>query len=163
MHPIFARLRPQLERARREMANLHDFRALAVALPPEFASRWGIAVTTATAVHNIYNGLEEILKHIAADVDGVVPEGDNWHQNLLDQMSVEIEGVRPPVISGALFRLLTELRQFRHVVRHRYGMELDPARVEDMLAKLEAAFPMFESEFQAFVRTMSEPPPTLAP
>lgn len=145
MHPIFARLRPQLERAKEEMARLAAFRDGAT-FPDERTARWGIAVATAAAVENVYGGVEEILKSIAANIDESLPRGDQWHRELLDQMAVDVDA-RPALMTAELRDQLDELRQFRHLVRHRYGSELEPARVEAMYRLCEAALAEFESQF----------------
>lgn len=38
-------------------------------------------------LHNFYNGIERILEIIATVIDKKIPEGDKWHQNLLQQMT----------------------------------------------------------------------------
>jgi hypothetical protein len=46
----------------------------------------------ALGVHNIYNGIEDVMLSIANDIDGYVPIGESAHQDLLDQMSAGIDG-----------------------------------------------------------------------
>ncbi|BCV22867.1 hypothetical protein [Moorella sp. Hama-1] len=50
-------------------------------------------------LHSFYTGLERIFELIAVNIEQSKPEGENWHQELLRQMAVEIERVRPPVLS----------------------------------------------------------------
>lgn len=47
-------------------------------------------------LHSLYTGLERIFELIAANIDQSKPEGENWHQESLHQMAIEIEMVRPP-------------------------------------------------------------------
>jgi len=65
-------------------------------------------------LHDLYAGLERMFELIAEDVDGQVPDGENWHQALLKQMAAEIPQVRPAVISEAVRERLDEYRRFRH-------------------------------------------------
>lgn len=58
--------------------------------------------SVALNLHGYYSGLERIFERIASSIDGNIPAGANWHQELLDQMSREIQGVRPAVISSEL-------------------------------------------------------------
>lgn len=51
-------------------------------------------------LHGFYSGLERIFEKIASTIDGTVPSAANWHQELLNQISIEIPGVRPVVISS---------------------------------------------------------------
>jgi hypothetical protein len=51
--------------------------------------------SVALNLHGFYSGLERIFERIASSIDRNVPAGANWHQELLDQMSREIQGVLP--------------------------------------------------------------------
>ncbi len=74
-----------------------------------------------------------------------MPTGESAHQDLLDQMPAAIEGKRPALLRPEVYGLLVELKGFRHVVRHRYGFDLDPSKVDENLARMRAAFPAFVS------------------
>ncbi len=52
-------------------------------------------------LHGFYSGLERIFERIATSIDNVVPSGANWHQELLEQISIEVIDIRPP---GYIFR-----------------------------------------------------------
>jgi hypothetical protein len=67
-------------------------------------------------------------------------------------MRMEIEGVRPRLLSAELEQDLNELRAFRHFFRHAYGVELKPDRVvkvaevaNRMRSPLESALDRFAS------------------
>ena len=51
-------------------------------------------------LHGFYSGLERIFEKTASLIDGNVPTGANWHQELINQMNIEVPGTRPPVISS---------------------------------------------------------------
>jgi len=116
-HPAFARLSPKMERARAELSELKKY---SNSHYDEFlAGDWGAASAISLGVHNIYNGIEDILLSLARDVDDAVPGGATMHQDLLDQMVTEIAGIRPAVLDSELYESLSELKSFRHLVRHR--------------------------------------------
>ena len=73
-------------------------------------------------------GLERVLHHIAAMVDGSVPAGREWHRDLLRQMGIALPQVRPEVLSAGTIKALDEYLRFRHVVRNVYAFEFDPER-----------------------------------
>lgn len=146
-----------MDRIRHELQNLEDFHKLIAAIPPEFASQWANRTAVASGIHNIFNGVEDIFKSVAKDIDGSVPAGGDWHQDLLDQMVAEIEGIRPAVISNDLYELLNELKQFRHLVRHKYGVELKSERVEENYGKMLKAFTLFQNQLEAFETVMTKP------
>ena len=77
-------------------------------------------------LHDFYTGLERLLRHIAVEVDGHVPAGAEWHQELLRQMATRLPRIRPAVFSKETIKRLDEYLRFRHVVRHVYAFEFDP-------------------------------------
>lgn len=107
-------------------------------------------------LHGFYNGLERIFQRVAALVDGFLPQGENWHQALLDQMAKEIPTIRPAVISIGVLHQLDAYRGFRHVVRNVYTFKFDPVKLEKLV---EDAFPLFEqvkAELLAFADFLIE-------
>lgn len=54
-------------------------------------------------------------------MDGNIPSGHNWHQELLQQMHMEISDLRPAVLSAEAMKMLDEFLRFRHVVRNIYA------------------------------------------
>jgi hypothetical protein len=84
-------------------------------------ARFGLAL----GIHNIYNRIEYVMLSLADHIDRYVPTGESAHQDLLDQMSSAIDGKRPALLDTELYGLLVEFKGFRHVVRHRYGFDLD--------------------------------------
>ena len=71
-------------------------------------------------------------------------------------MSVELEDKRPSVLDARLYELLSELKRFRHLVRHRYGFDLDPKRVAENHELLKEAFPSFVDAVRELERYMTE-------
>jgi hypothetical protein len=80
--------------------------------------------SAALNLHGFYSGLERLFQYIAEEMDGGPPRGEAWHRELLRQMTVEIAGVRPAVISAETAHGLDEYRRFRHVVRNVYAEHL---------------------------------------
>ena len=91
-------------------------------------------------LHSFYSGLERIFEQIAETLDGMMPQGENWHMLLLQQMSQEIPAVRPAVISEGVCRRLNEFRGFRHVVRHVYAIQFDPLKLERLVTDIPRLF-----------------------
>ncbi|WP_375455311.1 hypothetical protein [uncultured Methylobacterium sp.] len=153
--PVFAKLGPKLERAGRERANLDAFLARYDTLPADRATAWGRLTAIAAAVHNAYDGVEDVLLALANDVDGALPTGDTAHQDLLDQMRADIPGLRPAVLDDDLYIALTELKGFRHRVRHNYGFDLDAARTEQNRMLVQATFPKFVDAIRTLERLLT--------
>ncbi len=63
-------------------------------------------------LHSFYSGLERLFELIAIVIDQKVPQGSNWHRSLLEQMSVEMPGIRPAVISGKTYEHCRSIEAF---------------------------------------------------
>jgi len=79
-----------------------------------------------------YTAMEATLERVLRALDGAVPAGPSWHDELLRSAAVPIEGLRPAVISPEAVDALREVRRFRHFARHGYDREPDPARVDEL-------------------------------
>lgn len=91
-------------------------------------------------LHGFYTGVEKILEDIARTVDQSIPQGAEWHSNLLLQLCAEIPSVRPPVITSETREYLDELRGFRHVVRNVYTFQFQPSRIEALTRNLRQCY-----------------------
>lgn len=96
--------------------------------------------SVALNLHGFYAGLERLFEMIAAAIDGNVPQGQNWHQVLLEQMVAEVPSVRPALISEETRRMLDEYRGFRHVVRNVYAFRFDLEKVRKLVQGVPAVF-----------------------
>lgn len=80
----------------------------------------------ATFLHNIYNGIENILKQVLKAKGTEIPKSDTWHKDLLN-LSVSL-GIIPEKLSDDLYEYLT----FRHFFVHAYGFMLEEAHLENL-------------------------------
>lgn len=122
---LLAELRKDREAVERQLTELEALRG-----------RWGdvereapLLAYACVLLHGWYTGLESLFERIARTVDGHVPTGERSHRALLRQMTVELPGVRGPIIASALEGELAELLKFRHFFRHAYAVTLDPKKV----------------------------------
>lgn len=102
-------------------------------------------------LHDFYTGIEKIFEDIAKEIDRRVPTGEGWHSELLHQMSLDLPGLRPPVISDKNEKRLREYLGFRHLFRKRYGFELDWSKMKRLLIKMPGIIPLIEEEIQSFL------------
>jgi len=93
-----------------------------------------------SVIHDFYTGVEKIFRRIATRVDQDLPTGEDWHVQLLQRMSVPLEGFRPQVIDEPLENNLEEYLRFRHLFRNIYGFELRWERCEPLSARLHETF-----------------------
>jgi uncharacterized protein YutE (UPF0331/DUF86 family) len=153
-HPAFAKLSPKIDRATKEMRQIEEY--LSVHDSEMARGEWGAVAAVSLGIHNVYNGVEDILLSLANDVDGLVPSGSSMHQDVLDQMSAEIAGVRPVVLGPELYEALGELKRFRHLVRHRYGFDLKTEKVREHLDRARTTLPSFVEAIVALERSLVE-------
>lgn len=107
-------------------------------------------------LHGFYSGLEKIFEKIASKIDGAVPTAANWHQELLEQMSMEILDVRPAVISEDSRDMLVDYRGFRHVVRNVYTYHMNPEKMERLIEKIDSVLEKLSSELMTFATFLQE-------
>lgn len=153
-HPAFARLSQKIKHAEKELRQLEEY--LSAHGNELVGGEWGAVSAVSLGLHNIYNGIEDILLSLAKDIDGLVPSGSTTHQDVLDQMSAEIADIRPALLDPDLYETLTELKGFRHLVRHRYGFDLTAEKVQENLDRMRKAFPPFVQAVVSLEKALTE-------
>jgi len=106
-------------------------------------------------LHSFYNGVENIFKRIALELEGEVPAGSSWHSELLDRMA-RSTGSLPPVISGELRDTLKKYLQFRHVFRSAYSFLLRWDKMAPLALDCETTLRKLEAELAAFLSSTEE-------
>jgi hypothetical protein len=107
-------------------------------------------------LHGFYMGIERILTHIAETIDGKLPHGEGWHLLLLEQMTKEVPGIRPAVISTETGMKLDEYRKFRHIVRNVYTHNFDPVKLGKLVNSAPALFAQAKAELLAFAAFLEQ-------
>jgi hypothetical protein len=107
-------------------------------------------------LHSFYTGIEQIFEDIARTVDQSVPEGAQWHRDLLLQMSAELKDTRPAVIERTTRHCLDEFRGFRHVVRNVYTFQLHIERVATLAGTVATCFGLVQQELTDFSFLLEE-------
>ena len=94
-------------------------------------------------LHNIYNGIENILKQTLKLRDIHIPRTENWHKELLN-LSVA-KGVISESLSDDLYEYLT----FRHFFVHAYGFMLEEAPLGGLADNIPGLWIRFLSEIES--------------
>lgn len=102
--------------------------------------------TGGSILHDFYTGAEKIFEMIANTIDKRVPSGMRWHAELLNQMTLNIPGLRPPIISKETAKMLDEYLRFRHLFRKIYGFDLEWANIKNLLKQMPAVYKALESD-----------------
>lgn len=108
-----------------------------------------LADSLASCLHSFYTGLESLLEAVAADLDEL-PDGAQWHKRLLQVMSMEVEGVRPAVLSRESYEALDDFRAFRHLFRNLYTHNLKPERVFELAQVLTPTWRLVHRDLVEF-------------
>ncbi len=109
-------------------------------------------------LHNFYIACERVFRKIAGDINGGLPSAFDWHMRLLNIMTLEIEGKRPPVIKKETARELSEYLKFRHLLTNVYGFELQAERILPLIESLPSVKKEFRKdieEFLGFLKTVA--------
>jgi hypothetical protein len=88
----------------------------------------------ASLLHNFYNGVENILKQVLLAKGVSVPEGSAWHRDLLTAVQEQ------RILSAATAERLKPFMAFRHFFSHAYALDLDPRRMEPLVADATDVF-----------------------
>ena len=105
-------------------------------------------------LHDFYTGIEKIFETIAKEVDNRLPMGEEWHSELLHQMTLNIPGLRPPVITATMEKKLREYLGFRHLFRKRYGFELDWGKLKRLLSGIPRTRIELQDEIRRFFEVL---------
>jgi uncharacterized protein YutE (UPF0331/DUF86 family) len=99
-----------------------------------------------TFLHNVYNGIENILKQIVRLKSIEMPKSDSWHKELLD-LSVS-KGIISEELSDQLYEYLT----FRHFFIHSYGFMLEEKHLQGLATNIHDIWVRFMSEISSAMR-----------
>ena len=107
------------------------------------------ALIVAGYLETYYTVLETFFVRVSGYFENNLPPA-RWHSALLENMTLEIEGLRARVVGDLNLVRLRELLRFRHFRRYYVEMEYDWTRIDFLLATLDAAHPTVLRELDAF-------------
>ena len=91
---------------------------------------------------------------IASELNGGVPQAEQWRRELVKNMTLDIPEVRPAVIDMTLAGVLGEYLRFRHVFRNVYGSVLEAERLRSLERRLPVTLAAFRERVQVFLSWM---------
>jgi hypothetical protein len=108
------------------------------------------ALIIAGLLENYYTCLETIFLRISQYFENNL-RPDKWHMDLLEKMTVRIEGVRIPAVSRENHTNLLELLKFRHFRRYYFELEHDWDKLDFLVLKIKKAHPVVLRDLQTFL------------
>ena len=106
----------------------------------------------ASVLHDFYTGIERIFTKIASELNGGLPNTPQWHIELLRDMSLPLEGVRPAVVTSRLRDALVPFLRFRHLFLNLYGFDLEPKRLYELVDLFPETLVRFLGEMDIFIQ-----------
>ena len=112
------------------------------------------ALIVAGLLENYYACLETIFLRISQSFENRLDPA-RWHNDLLQKMTLEIEGVRTAAVSEETFSPLFELLKFRHFKHYYFELEYDWDRLDFLVTKLRQVHPLVTRDLERFARFAS--------
>ena len=109
----------------------------------------------AMVLHSFYNGIENILLMIFKNYEEKLPNGNNWHMELLEKATVQY-GNRKIVFNSELKNQLEEYRKFRHIVRHTYNYKLNWTMMEGIMNNVNIIWGKIKESLNKFIKPEEE-------
>ena len=94
----------------------------------------------AALLHNLYSGIENVIKQVLLARSVSVPRGDSWHRDLMHAALAE------RVLSPQLVDDLKRYLAFRHFFSHAYALDLFPDRMVPLVGDAVKVFNAFKGE-----------------
>jgi hypothetical protein len=108
-------------------------------------------IAVAYYLHNLYCAFESIFQRVAEVFGNQSPDRSGWHADLLRRMTLDIEGLRPRLLSDKVYDTLDELRRFRHLFRSAYRLRLDAERLALVHKKARVLERIYQADLERFL------------
>ncbi len=108
-------------------------------------------IVVAYHLHNLYCAFESIFQRVAEVFGNQISDRAGWHADLLRRMTLDIEGLRPRLLSAEAYDALDELRRFRHLFRSAYRLRLDAERMALVRRKAQILKQVYGADMERFL------------
>jgi hypothetical protein len=106
-------------------------------------------------LQQFYTGVENILKRISRFHEVPLPDGPDWHIELLARHGTPPSADLPALFEPGLANDLDVYRRFRHVGRGAYSMELDWAKLAVGLDQVADVFGRFRAAVAGYLNSLA--------
>lgn len=111
--------------------------------------RYALELSSAQ-LQNFYKCCERILRLLTWELRGGKARGINWRQRLLQEATQQIDGIRPPIISGGTREALHKLLALRNQIRNIYGYQPHPQSLKTLTHSILALYPRVAQEIEHY-------------
>lgn len=109
------------------------------------------ALIVAQILENYYTCLETLFFRISQYFENALQKS-KWHADLLSKMVLNINGIRPAVISQKTYKNLRELMRFRHFKHYYFELDYDWRKLDYLIACMEETDQEIGAELDTFKR-----------
>ena len=145
-------LRGQLAQAREVLDDVDsyccDFREREL---PKLGRGRTSAIVIARVLDDTDTALETLFLRVSQFFQNRL-SADRWHSDLLEKMTLEVPGIRQPLIARETYGHLAELMRFRHFKRHYVEQQYDWDRIDSLTRTYEKARPLIARDLDDFDR-----------
>ena len=106
-------------------------------------------------MNRFYTVFERMLERICESFENHFEKSGNYHERLLQRLALDLPGLRPAFLPTEVLPELSELRRFRHLVRHAYDLKLRTDRLGELVGsakRMSTALPGWCAGLAAAVR-----------
>jgi hypothetical protein len=114
------------------------------------ARRMDQAIVISDLICSYYTCLETILLRISQFFENTLSK-EKWHQDLLQKMTLQIDGIRNAVILDETYNILVELLKFRNFKRYYFELEYDWDKLDFIQKKFKQADEKVKKDLAEFL------------
>ena len=101
-----------------------------------------------------YSGIENILKRISRYRNVPLPSGEIWHVELFRRFCEPPFPSLPVLFDESLSSALAPYREFRHVVHHGYGFQLDWERIAEGIEHVNGIYQRLKKRIEDYLESL---------
>ncbi len=113
------------------------------------------AIIISEVFSNTYTCLETIFLRISQFFENSL-QGGKWHRDLLEKMTISIDGIRERVLSDDTHDILLEFLKFRHFRRYYFEFNYDWDKLEFLQKKYESLIPLIKNDINDFIQFLKK-------
>lgn len=99
-------------------------------------------------LHNIYTGIENILKQLLQHIGIDLPTASSWHKNLLE-ISVEHN-----IITQETEDRIGKYLSFRHFFTHAYGFMIEEDQLQPLVQDIFSVYDEFKTDIENYLQKL---------
>jgi hypothetical protein len=158
MHPSWADIERDLAASVSAANHAVQADSSLASAPEQF--RLSVELAAGKHLHDCYSAMERVIERLVIIVDGGLPIGRRWHQDLLDRAGRAAEDGRTAILTEETVRALRLLLAFRHLYRNIYG-DFDYPAAQPLVPLASRCVPQAAAEIEDFCRAQGLSDPAL--